>query len=211
MTHNDATCELCINASDARLVALSQAILRATDTYTAHHQERVAKLCVMLVNHLGYDKKFCQTVYYAALVHDLGKIAVPLNLLNKPSRLSNIEQELIRTHVIQSVKILESVGFDDSVVSTIIGHHERLDGSGYPNGLIGDAISAETRVLTVIDVFESMTSHRPYRAGLGVDAALRELHGGIDTKYDKRVVLALDELVKTSNDFQRLYEEVEWK
>ncbi len=92
-----------------------------------------------------------------------------------------------------------------------MGHHERLDGSGYPNGLVGDEISAETRVLTVIDVFESMTSHRPYRASLGTAAALRELHGGIDTKYDKRVVLALDELVKTGKDFQSLYEEAEWK
>jgi putative two-component system response regulator len=211
MTHHDVTCELCISASDARLAALSQAILRASDSYTAHHQERVAKLCVMLVNHLGHDKKFCQTVYYAALVHDLGKIAVPLNLLNKPSQLSDIEQTLIRTHVTQSVSILESVGFDDDVINTIAGHHERLDGSGYPNGLVGDEITAETRVLTVIDVFESMTSHRPYRAGLGFDAALQELHDGIDTKYDKRVVLALDNLVKTSEDFQSLYEKVEWR
>ena len=192
---NVDVCETCVSHTDSRLAALAQAIMQKTDPYTAHHQERVARFAVVIAKAMGLTA--CQRVmlYYAGIVHDLGKIAIPHEILSKPTRLSEVEKELIKTHVEHGVEILKSVGFCDRVIDTIANHHERLDGKGYPNAVSSDAISLESRILTVADVFEAITAHRPYRPSLGSEAALSELRSNVGTKYDKDVVSVLEHLL----------------
>lgn len=201
---SEQKCVGCVSHADTRLVALSQAILRTTDPYTAHHQDQVGRLCTIIGRELGCTEVQLQNLYHAGLVHDLGKVAVPLEILNKPFRLSPEEFSLIKTHVKNSVSILQSAAFSPEVVSIIAAHHERLDGTGYPLGISADQISLETRILTVADVFETMTTHRPYRASLGIEPAMSELRTGMGTKYDADVVLALEVLVGHSS-FEQLF------
>ena len=130
------------------------------------------------------------------MVHDIGKIAVPSEILVKPGRLSGVEMALIRGHAEAGYEVLKDVQFPMPVAEIIREHHERMDGSGYPQGLKGDAIRIEARVLAVADVFESMSSHRPYRPALGTDAALQELERGRGALYDADVVDALHRLVR---------------
>ena len=192
---NADVCETCVGHTDSRLVALAQAIMQKTDPYTAHHQERVARFAVAIAKAMGLTACQRAMLYYAGIVHDLGKIAIPHEILSKPTRLSKVEKELIKTHVEHGVEILKSVGFYDRVIDTIANHHERLDGKGYPNAVSSDAISLESRILTVADVFEAMTAHRPYRPSLGSEAALSELRSNVGTKYDKDVVSVLERLL----------------
>lgn len=192
---NVDVCETCVGHTDFRLAALAQAIMQKTDPYTAHHQERVARFAVAIAR--AMDLTSCQRVmlYYAGIVHDLGKMAIPHEILSKPTKLSGVEKELIKTHVEHGVEILRSVGFCSRVVDTIARHHERLDGLGYPEAVGSDCISIESRVLTVADVFEAMTAHRPYRPSLGAEAAMAELRSNVGTKYDKDVVSVLENLL----------------
>ncbi len=157
-----------------------------------------------LGQHLGCTDRQLHVLYHSGVVHDVGKIAVPLELLNKPFKLNAEEFRLIQTHVTHSVNILRSVDFCPEVVETVAAHHERLDGTGYPNGLRGDQISLETRILTVADIFESMTAHRPYRASLGIEVALSELRMGRATRYDSNVVSVLENIVGRT-DFYTLF------
>ena len=192
---NADVCETYAGHTDSRLAALAQAIIQKTDPYTAHHQERVARFAVAIAKAMGLTACQRAMLYYAGIVHDLGKIAIPHEILSKPTRLSKVEKELIKTHVEHGVEILKSVGFYDRVIDTIANHHERLDGKGYPNAVSSDAISLESRILTVADVFEAMTAHRPYRPSLGSEAALSELRSNVGTKYDKDVVSVLERLL----------------
>jgi HD-GYP domain-containing protein (c-di-GMP phosphodiesterase class II) len=157
-----------------------------------------------LGQHMGCTDRQLQLLYHSGVVHDIGKIAVPMEILNKPFKLSKEEFDLIKTHVLHSVSILRSVDFCPEVCGIVAAHHERLDGSGYPNGLSSEQISIESRILTVADVFESMTSHRPYRASLGVEPALVELRTGKVTKYDPDVVSVLEEIV-CHHDFNQIF------
>ena len=192
---NTEVCETCVGHTDSRLAALAQAIMHKTDPYTAHHQERVARFAVAIAKAMGLSP--CQRVmlYYAGVVHDLGKVAIPHEILSKPTRFSGVEKELIKTHVEHGVEILRSVGFCDRVVDTVARHHERLDGQGYPGAVGAESISIESRVLTVADVFEAMTAHRPYRPSLGIEAAMAELRSNVGQKYDKDVVFTLERLL----------------
>jgi HD-GYP domain-containing protein (c-di-GMP phosphodiesterase class II) len=124
----------------------------------------------------------------AASVHDLGKINVPAEILAKPGKLSDIELLLIRVHAQAGYEILKDIRFPWPIADIVRQHHERLDGSGYPQGLKGDAILPEARIMAVADVMETMASHRPYRAALGVDAALKEIERGRGTLYDPAAV-----------------------
>jgi HD-GYP domain-containing protein (c-di-GMP phosphodiesterase class II) len=127
---------------------------------------------------------------FAALIHDVGKISVPAEILSKPGRLSENEFDLIRGHAQAGHDVLQSIAFEQPVAEMVLQHHERLDGSGYPNGLGGDEILREARVMAVADVYEAMTSHRPYRPGLPVEAAVAELRDGAGVRYDPRAVEA---------------------
>lgn len=164
------------------------ATTEARDPYTAGHQRRVAHLAVEIARELQWPEDQIEGLYLASVVHDFGKIHIPAEILSKPGRLSELEFAFIKQHPETGYEILKSVDFPWPIAQTVLQHHERLDGSGYPYGLKEDEILAEAKVLAVADVVEAMTSHRPYRAALGLDAALDEitLHRGV--LYDNRAV-----------------------
>lgn len=166
------------------------------DPYTAGHERRVGLIASAIARELGWNEAACEAMEMIGLVHDIGKIAIPAEILSKPSRLSHLEMELVRGHAQAGYDILKDVEFSAPVARVIHQHHERMDGSGYPQGLNGDQIMPEARILAVADVLESMAAHRPYRAALGLDAALQELERGSGSLYDPEVVAALLKLVR---------------
>lgn len=145
------------------------------DPYTAGHEHRVAKLASALATELGLSQEQIDGLEMAAVIHDLGKIAVPAEILSKPGRLTEMEFGMIKSHSKAGYDVLKSVPLPCPVAQIALQHHERMDGSGYPAGLSGEDIILEARILAVADVVEAMSSHRPYRASLGVDKALEEI------------------------------------
>jgi len=137
-----------------------------------------------------------------ARMHDIGQIAVPAEILTRPGRLSQNEFTLVKAHPQVAFDILSTIDFGRPVADVILQHHERLDGSGYPNALIGDAILLEARILAVADVVEAMSSHRPYRPALGVEAALAEVAAGAGGLYDADVVGACERVFAAGFTFQ---------
>lgn len=164
------------------------ATVEARDPYTAGHQRRVAELAVAIARDMGLDNEQVRGIHFAAIIHDLGKIHIPAEILAKPGRLSDIEFMLIKTHPQEGYNILKEVKFPWPIAETILQHHEKLDGSGYPHRLRGDEIRLEARILSVADIVEAMYSHRPYRAAVGIKAALNEIKNGSGKGYDPRVV-----------------------
>ncbi|MFA0889776.1 MAG: PAS domain S-box protein [Synergistales bacterium] len=160
----------------------------ARDPYTAGHQRNVAHLAGAVAREMGQGERFVEGVVLAALVHDIGKIVVPAEILSKPGRLTPLEFDLIRVHPEAGSSILRSIDLPWPLAEIVRQHHERLDGSGYPNGLSGGDILKEARVIAVADVVEAMASHRPYRPALGVDRALEEISSGRGRLYDEQVV-----------------------
>jgi HD-GYP domain-containing protein (c-di-GMP phosphodiesterase class II) len=129
-----------------------------------------------------------QGLYLAGIIHDVGKINIPAEILNKPGKISKLQYQLIQGHAEAGYDIVKGVDFPWPIAQMVLQHHERLDGSGYPQGLKGEAILAEARILAVADVVEAMMSHRPYRAALGIDAALAEIENGKGGLYDPEAV-----------------------
>ncbi len=166
------------------------ATVEMRDPYTAGHQRRVAQLAVEIAQVMGLPEEQMHCIRLASIVHDLGKIHIPAEILSKPSRLSDIEFSLIKTHPQAGHDILAGIDFPWPIAQTVLQHHERLDGSGYPQRLKGDAIITEARILAVADVVEAMSSHRPYRPSLGIEAALEEIERYRNTRYDASVVEA---------------------
>jgi PAS domain S-box-containing protein/putative nucleotidyltransferase with HDIG domain len=166
------------------------------DPYTAGHEKRVGLIAADIARELGWDEARARSLELIGLVHDIGKIAVPAELLSKPTRLTRTEYEMIKMHAQAGYDILQDVPFEQPVAEIIRQHHERMDGSGYPQGLKGEQILPEARVLAVADVLESMASHRPYRPALGLPAALEELEHNRATLYDADVVDAVLRLVR---------------
>ena len=160
------------------------ATVETRDPYTAGHQRRVADVARAIAREMGLSEDAQEGVHFGALIHDLGKVQVPAEILSKPTRLTKIEFELIKTHPQAGYDIIKGIDFPWPVADMVYQHHERLDGSGYPQGLKGDAIALEARILAVADVVEAMASHRPYRPGLGVDAALREIEAKRGVWFD---------------------------
>jgi len=158
------------------------------DPYTSGHQIRVARLARAIAAEMRLDRDRIETIHIAALIHDLGKIAVPVEILNKPTTLSETEFNLIKSHSREGYEIIKSVDFPGPVARVVLEHHEKLDGSGYPQGLKGEEMLLESRVLAVADVVEAMASHRPYRPALGIDAALRELESKRGILFDPGIV-----------------------
>jgi len=157
------------------------------DPYTVGHEWRVAEIAVAIAKELGFDVFGQRGILIAGRLHDVGKIIVPSEILSKPGELTAIEFELIKQHVNSGYNILKDVDFEWPVALIVLQHHERMDGSGYPQGLMGDQISFEARIMMVADVVEAMSSHRPYRPSLGIEAALKEIEDGAGTRYDSRV------------------------
>jgi response regulator RpfG family c-di-GMP phosphodiesterase len=177
-------------------VAVLAAIVEMRDPYTAGHQRRVAEVAVAIANIMQLTQMQIEGIHLAGVVHDIGKIQVPAEILVKPGSLSNLEYMLIKAHSQNGYDLLKTVDFPWPIAQIVLEHHERLDGSGYPQGLKGDQILLEARIISVADVVESMTSHRPYRPSLGIDAALEEIERNRDKLYDQMVVDACIKLFR---------------
>ncbi len=186
-----------LEASHARLeqaldgtLDVIQQISEARDPYTSGHQKRVAELAEAIARQMGLEESRASVIRTASLIHDIGKITVPAEILSKPGNLSNAEFDLIREHPRTGYDILRHTSLPEAVAATVLQHHERLDGSGYPQGLRGDSIVLEAKILAVADVVEAMSSHRPYRPARDIDTALHEitLHSGC--RYSPDVVTA---------------------
>jgi len=167
-----------------RTVEVITALTEMRDPYTSGHEKRVAEIAVAIGAELGFDAQQQEGLRVAGYLHDVGKIIIPAEILSKPGRLSAAEYELIKGHPRAGFDILKGVEFPWPVAEAALQHHERMDGSGYPQGLKGTEILLEARILAVADVVESMGSHRPYRAMLGIDQALAEIEGGRGRLYD---------------------------
>ncbi len=154
------------------------------DPYTAGHQRRVANLARAIAAEMGLLKEVAESIYMGGVIHDLGKISVPAELLSKPSRLSENEFNLIKDHPQVGYNILKNIEFPWDIARMVLQHHEKMDGSGYPQGLSGEDILLEARILTVADIVEAMASHRPYRPALGIDKALEEISINKGKFYD---------------------------
>jgi len=168
-------------------VGVATALSEMRDPYTAGHERRVAEIAVAIGAEIAFDARRQEGLRVAGHLHDIGKITIPSEILSKPGRLSPIEFKLIQGHAQASYDILKDVEFPWPVAGVALQHHERVDGSGYPQGLKGEAILLEARIMAVADVVEAMSSHRPYRPGLGIDKALAEIERGCGSVYDAAI------------------------
>jgi PAS domain S-box-containing protein/putative nucleotidyltransferase with HDIG domain len=166
------------------------AIAEWRDLFTAGHQKRVAQLACAIAQEMDFPPEQIEVVRMAGLLHDIGKISVPHEILSKPGRLSDAEMGLIRVHSQVAYDILKTVAFPWPIADMVVQHHERIDGSGYPAGLHEDEILIEARILAVADVVEAMIAHRPYRKAPGLDKALQEISQNSGRLYDAEVVYA---------------------
>jgi hemerythrin-like metal-binding protein/PAS domain S-box-containing protein/putative nucleotidyltransferase with HDIG domain len=199
----EETIEKKANELEEALVGTISAVsgaLELRDPYTAGHQQRVADVAVSIAEKMGKDEEFIKGIRLGASIHDIGKLAIPSDLLTKPSRLTEIEYLMIKTHAEAGAKIIENIPFPWPIVEMVSQHHERLDGSGYPYGLKGEEISLEARIISVADVFDAMSDNRPYRTSLGIDKALDELTSHRGKIYDPEVVDILVELLEHEGD-----------
>ena len=178
-------------ALEGTVLAVSQ-VTESRDPYTAGHERRVSELAVAIARHLAWDEDDVEGLRIAAILHDIGKVAVPVEILTRPGRLGAAEFELIRQHAQEGHDILAGIAFEWPVAEMVLQHHERLDGSGYPRGITAGDILPGARILAVADVVEAMSSHRPYRPSLGMAAALDEVRRGAGTLFDAGVVEACE-------------------
>jgi len=169
-------------------IAAIAATVEMRDPYTAGHQRRVTELGVAIARERKLPEASVHAIRLAGTIHDLGKINVPAEILSKPSRLTEIEYRLIQSHPQAGYDVLKAIDFPWPIAQIVYQHHERLDGSGYPQGLVAEQILIEARILAVADVVEAMASHRPYRPALGLDAALDEIIKYRGTQFEPAVV-----------------------
>ncbi|HEU0187982.1 MAG TPA: HD domain-containing phosphohydrolase [Gallionellaceae bacterium] len=172
--------------------------LEKRDPYTAGHQQHVARLAAAIATEMGLPQQQVEGIHFGALLHNIGTVAVPAEILNRPSKLSDLQFSLVKTHTQTGFEIVKDIPFPWPVAQMVLQHHERLDGSGYPQGLAGEQIVLEARILAVADVVEAMMAYRPYRAALGRVAALDVLTQGRGTQFDPAVVNACLRVVKQS-------------
>lgn len=163
-------------------------MLEVRDPFAVGHSQRVATLACGIAREMGLPETRINGLHIAATVHDLGKIYVPFEILQKPVQLAEVEFRIVKTHPQVGYDILKQVEFDAPVAQIMLQHHERMDGSGYPSGLQGDDIMLEARILGVADVVEAITSPRPHRAASGIDAAIEEIQRNRGRLYDEQVV-----------------------
>jgi len=163
-------------------------ILEIKDPYTASHQKKVALISESIAKEMGLGKEETEQIYLGALVHDIGKIYIPSELLSKPGKLSELEFQLIKDHTTKGEEILRPISEDLPIWEVALYHHERMNGSGYPHGLKGKDIPLSARIVAVADVVDAMSSHRPYRAAFSIEHAIEELKQNAGTKYDPEVV-----------------------
>lgn len=184
--------------SESIIKALAEAV-EIREPWTVGHQRRVADLARAIGTEMNLPADQIDGIYIAAIIHDIGKISIPSDILSKPARLNKLEVSLLETHSRCGYDILKSINFPWPVARTVLEHHERMNGSGFPNGLTGDNILLESRILAVADVVESVASHRPYRPSLGIKAALEEIEKNKGTLYDSVVSDACLRLFREKN------------
>jgi PAS domain S-box-containing protein len=177
-----------LKSSFINLAKTVSRVIEACDPYTAGHQQRVAELARVVGENMGLAEDIVERLYLNGLLHDIGKISIPRSILTKPGELTEEEWALIRAHTKQGYSILKDANLPWPVADAALQHHERLDGSGYPDGITGDKLSLEVNILAVCDVVEAMTSHRPYRPARITEDILEELKDGRGTKYNASVV-----------------------
>ncbi len=170
------------------LTDMASSIGSRRDPYNDAHERRVAKICVAIAKIMGFDEDMIEGLNIAAKLHDIGKISLPSEILTKPGKLTDAEYKLIQTHAQIGYDILKEVTFPWPIAQVVYQHHERMDGSGYPQGLRGDEILPAARIMAVADVVEAMSSHRSYRPALGIEPALAEIVKGRGQKYDSDTV-----------------------
>jgi PAS domain S-box-containing protein len=186
ITNQKESAERIKKALSATVQAITVTV-ETRDPYTAGHQRRVADVARAIATEMNLSVNQIEGILMAAAIHDLGKISVPAEILSKPTKLTKLEFDLIKTHSQSGYDILKDIDFPWPVARAVLEHHERVNGSGYPNGLTGDNILLESRIMAVADVVESMASHRPYRPSLGIDAALNEISKNKGVLYDLEV------------------------
>jgi PAS domain S-box-containing protein/putative nucleotidyltransferase with HDIG domain len=170
--------------------------VRFRDPYTAGHQDNVARLAAAMGRRMGLSDDTVACIRVSGQLHDIGKISVPVRYLCKPSRLEGLEWEFMKQHAQTGYEILKDIDFPWPVAEIVLTHHERLDGSGYPRSLTGQALGIETRILAVADVLDAMASNRPYRPALGIEAALGELRRHRGTTFDSKAVDAAQQVIE---------------
>ena len=163
-------------------------VFQLKDPYTAAHQKKVALLSSAIAKEMNLSEGQIESIYIAAMIHDIGKISVPTEILSKPDAINEAEYTLIKSHPEIAFETLKDIESPWQTTEIIMQHHERLDGSGYPLGLAGEDIILEAKILGVADVIEAMSSHRPYRPSLGIDHALEEIVKNKGKLYDPKVV-----------------------
>ncbi len=193
LTSLEATIEGTINTISS--------IVDMRDPYTGGHQKHVAQLSRAIALEIGLSDEQTQGIYFAGLIHDIGKLAVPIEILVKPGLISKLESMIIRTHAQAGWDILKEIKFPWPIAQIVLQHHERMNGSGYPSGLEGKHILKEARIIAVADVVESMTFHRPYREALGREKAIEELRNKSGILYDSDIVRACIQILEET-DFQ---------
>lgn len=172
--------------------------LEKRDPYVAGHQQRVARLAAAIATDIGLSPQQAEGIRFGAQLHNIGTVAVPTEIINRPSKLSDLQFSLIKTHARIGFEIVKDIPFPWPVAQMVLQHHERLDGSGYPQGLKGEQIILEARILAVADVLEAMLAYRPYRAAMGIDAALDTLTQGRGTQFDPAVVDACSRVMRNA-------------
>jgi putative nucleotidyltransferase with HDIG domain len=166
------------------------AVVESKDPYTAGHQRRVTHLACAIAREMGLAQDQIEGIRVMGYLHDIGKIAVPAEILSRPGKINEFEFNLIKQHPLSGFDILKQIVFPWPVAQAVFQHHERLDGSGYPSGVTNGKIILEAKVLAVADVVEAMASHRPYRPAVGIKQALDEIAQNKGTLYDPEVVEA---------------------
>lgn len=169
-------------------VQVAMILSEMRDPYTAGHERRVAEIAVAISAELGFDSGQQEGIRVAGYLHDVGKIKIPAEILSKPGRLTENEYSLIKDHAQSGYDVLSRVDFPWPIADVALQHHERIDGSGYPHSLKRESIIMEARIIAVADTVEAMSSHRPYRPGLGIEKALAEIEQGRAVIYDENVV-----------------------
>jgi HD-GYP domain-containing protein (c-di-GMP phosphodiesterase class II) len=176
------------------VVQVLENVMAARDPYTVTHQQGVAQLSLAIAREMGLEEKQTRHLIMAARLHDFGKISVPMTILSKTGKLSVPEMAMLKSHPTTGADMLKPLGLSVSIFLTVMQHHERLNGSGYPFGLSGEDILLEARILGVADVVEAISSHRPYRPSLGIAMALKEISQNRGILYDPSVVDAFGRL-----------------
>ncbi len=186
-----------LKSSFVDLTKIVSRVIEFYDPYTAEHQQRVAELARIAGENMGLADDLVERLYFNGLLHDIGKISIPKSILTKPGELAEEEWALIRAHTKQGYSILKDANLPWPAADVALQHHERLDGSGYPDGITGDKLSVEVSILAVCDVVEAMSSHRPYRPARTAADVLKELKDGRGTKYDASVVDVMAPMIES--------------